>query len=185
MPKKIKPKRPERWKEIKDYPMYQVSSHGRIRKVAHYKKNLPHKIRRKTFKRYRLIPSAKKVVNGFLRNGYKTVSLWRKEFPFSKSVRKDFYVHHLVAYAFKDVRGKRAIECKYVSFKDNDRTNLYHMNLEYCESKVYFNYKSCKQNGKRKQLDREAKRGMTFSQWQIHQKNEAQKRRDIRAAKKS
>ena len=105
----------EIWKDVRGYEgLYQVSNLGRVRHLEHRVVNHPNGSTR-LVKEKILSPTD----NGY---GYKVVGL-RKN-----AVRKNHYLHRLVALAFVDnPKGK-----KYVNHLDYDRSNNIAANLEWC-----------------------------------------------------
>lgn len=111
----------EIWKDIKGYDgLYQVSSFGRIKSLE------------------RILSDGRlwkeQILNQETNHGYKRVLLVKN------GIKKHFRVHKLVAEAFiLNVNNHKSI-----NHKDEDKTNNYVDNLEWCSSKYNSNYGSCK-----------------------------------------
>lgn len=104
---------PERWKAIPGYVgEYQISSWGRV-------KSLP-----------RIGMDGKTVKERILRDGaaknkYRIVCLYNNH----KKTPK--YVHRLVGVAYR----KNPLSLRYINHRDNDRSNNYYTNLEWCNKR--------------------------------------------------
>ena len=104
----------EIWKDIKDYPNYQVSSEGRVKSLGNNKTR------------------KEKILNGCNNgDGYLRVNLCKD------GKRKLFYVHRLVAQAFLD-NPNNLPEINHID--EEDKTNNCVSNLEWCDRKYNINY---------------------------------------------
>ena len=114
----------ELWKDVKDYEgLYQVSTFGRVRSLDKY---IDAEIRNvdKVLKRGKIL----KPVCG--KDGYLRVHL------FKEGKRTNFLVHRLVAKTFIPNPDNLPL----VNHKDEDKTNNYPYNLEWCTVKYNINY---------------------------------------------
>lgn len=103
----------ELWKDIHDFPFYQVSSAGRIR-------SLPH-----------ATTSGRILKQTITKNGYKSVIIRRK------GRKHNQYVHRIVAMAFL---GPSA-DCQ-INHRDGDRSNNNFENLEWCSASENMHHRS-------------------------------------------
>lgn len=95
----------ERWRAVPNWPEYEVSAHGRVRRIAAYRSTYNGRVLRAT-------PNPK---------GYPSICLSRR------NQRRSFMVHTLVAAAFLGPRPVGLV----VNHKDGDKTNNHVSNLEY------------------------------------------------------
>lgn len=103
----------ERWKDVPGYEgRYMVSDHGRVRSLS---RQVCSPIACKTIRE--VVMNLRKNNNGYIYVFLKT-----------KSTRKKFYIHRLVAMAFFDKPPDDAIE---VNHKDKVRSNNHYSNLEW------------------------------------------------------
>lgn len=117
----------EIWKDIEDYEgLYQVSNLGRVKRLSKPKKN--YNINSKSFE---IIMIPEKIVKPQLdKNRYYRIGL-------TKDYKRSFYfVHRLVAQAFIS----NSDNLSYINHKDEDKTNNYVDNLEWCTMKYNCNY---------------------------------------------
>ena len=114
----------ELWKDIKGFEgLYQVSTFGRVRRLDKY---IDVKIRNvdKVLKRGKILKLT------YNKNGYLKVFLCKN------GKRTNFFVHRLVAEAF--ISNPNNLPC--VNHKDEDKTNNYRTNLEWCTHEYNNNY---------------------------------------------
>ena len=114
----------ELWKDVKSFEgLYQVSTLGRVRSLDKY---IDVKIRNvdKVLKRGNILKLT------YNKNGYLKVFLCKN------GKRTNFFVHRLVAEAF--ISNPNNLPC--VNHKDEDKTNNYPYNLEWCTVKYNINY---------------------------------------------
>ena len=111
----------ELWKDIKGFEgLYQVSTWARVRsmdKLVVYNNGVKHFHKGK-------------ILNTHVTNGYLRVTLT------NNCSQTKFFVHRLVAEAF--IPNPDNLPC--VNHKDEDKTNNYPCNLEYCTAKYNTNY---------------------------------------------
>ena len=114
----------ELWKDVKDYEgLYQVSTLGRVRRLDKY---IDVKISNvdKVLKRGKILKPA------YDKGGYLRVSLCKN------GKKTNFGVHRLVAEAFIP----NPLNLPVINHKDEDKTNNYPYNLEWCTVKYNNNY---------------------------------------------
>ena len=116
----------EQWKPIQGYEEYEVSNHGRIKRLAYYKNVCNGG---KQFQPERILdPQTRK-------GGYKAISL-------SKDGKvKSFLVHRLVAMAFIP----NPNNLPHINHKDETPSNNVVDNLEWCDQKYNSNYGTSKE----------------------------------------
>ena len=106
----------EVWKDIKDFPNYQISNFGRVKSKGRYRKvgikNVD-KVYRKEF-----------IINGYInKKGYKQVTLYDKN-----GKPKTMRIHRLVAMNFIDNKNNKS----QINHKDGNKLNNHVNNLEWC-----------------------------------------------------
>ena len=118
----------EIWRNIEDYPNYQISSLGRVKSKERYARTHIHnKDGMRKVKEIILKPTQN-------RRGYLRITL------FNKNGRRQCFVHRLVAQAFiNNVKNLPAI-----NHKDENSMNNIVSNLEWCNSTYNNNYGNCK-----------------------------------------
>ena len=107
----------EQWKNIVDYPDYEISNLGRVRSLKFGKEVI-------------LSP-------GMRNDGYLLVNLWKN------GEKKGFLVHRLVAQAF--IPNPFNYPC--INHKDHNRQNNNVENLEWCTAQYNVEYSRAKQVG--------------------------------------
>ena len=121
-----KQKNVEEWKTIPNYEEYQVSTYGRVKRLAYYKNVCGGS---KQYCKERILkPQCRKL-------GYLAVSLSKN------SVVKSFLVHRLVAIVFIP----NPNDFPQVNHKDENTSNNHVENLEWCNQKYNSNYGTSKQ----------------------------------------
>ena len=114
----------EMWKDIKRYEgLYQVSNYGYVRSLNKTKEVVNHN------KKYIKTIKGKELKCSF-HNGYRTVGLTKN------GTMKTLYIHRLVAEAFIPNSNNYTI----VNHIDEDKSNNYYKNLEWCTCKYNNNY---------------------------------------------
>ena len=111
----------EKWKVIKDFPMYSVSNFGNV------KNNISGNIR-------------KNVVN---KDGYLKITLYNKKYS------KTYLIHRLVAEYFVDNNNKEKYNI--INHKDENKENNIYTNLEWCDNKYNSNYGTIKERTSKRQ----------------------------------
>lgn len=101
----------ELWKELEEFPQYQISSYGRV----------------KSFKRYK----EGKILKTKYTNGYSRIGLINKE-----GKQQFVNIHRLVATAFIPNPNNLPV----VNHKDENKLNNHAENLEWCTIKQNINY---------------------------------------------
>src|SRR5699024_10761196 len=111
----------ESWKDIEGYEgLYQISNLGRVKSLSRdIQMNGYIKRSKMTYLRFSRLPY-----------GYLTVALSKR------SIKKQFYVHRLVALYFVDNPNKY----NEVNHIDEDKENNYFLNLEWCTRKQNMNH---------------------------------------------
>lgn len=114
----------EIWRNIEDYPNYQVSSLGRVKSKERYARTHIHnKDGMRKVKEIILKPTQN-------RRGYLRITL------FNKNGRRQCFVHRLVAQAFIN----NAKNLPAINHKDENKLNNCVDNLEWCDNKYNNNY---------------------------------------------
>ena len=106
----------EIWKDIKDFPNYQVSNYGRVRSVDHYQERVS-----KYGKRYYNLYKGKILAIKDIR-GYKNVGLTLKGKVWTKQI------HRLVMTTFKPIPNMEDFQVNHI---DGDKSNNKIDNLEW------------------------------------------------------
>lgn len=115
----------EEWKTIPDYEEYQVSTHGRVKRLAYYKNVCGGS---KQYCEERILkPQRRKL-------GYLAVNLSKN------SIVKSFLIHRLVAAVFIP----NPNNFPQINHKDENTSNNYVENLEWCDQKYNSNYGTSK-----------------------------------------
>lgn len=116
----------EQWKDVKGYEgMYQVSNFGRVRSIG---------VLRRNFKGQVVFINRERILSPFDNgNGYLAVSFQHNH------IRKNFYVHRLVAETFIDNPDSKP----QVNHKDYNRKNNHVSNLEWMTAHENFGYSKC------------------------------------------
>ena len=103
----------EKWKEIEDYPNYQISNYGRVKSLKYY-----NNVYKKYYDRELIL---KEKIN---KSGYKFVSLGCGK----RGKKKNIAIHRLVAKAFiPNIKNYKEI-----NHKDGNKNNNRVENLEWC-----------------------------------------------------
>ena len=113
----------EIWKDIKGYEgIYKISNYGRV-------KTLRHKSKCRSYNTgNRIVPHFEKIVNERITYGDKTKSGYMQIRLCKDSIKKEVYVHRLVACAFLD--NPKGYD--FVNHKDEVKNNNHVDNLEWC-----------------------------------------------------
>lgn len=116
----------EIWRPIKEFEdLYHISIFGDVKRIETISKNGTGNYRRKEH-------LLKQRINN---KGYKMVDLYKE------NKRSQFLVHRLVAETF--ITNLNDLPC--VNHKDENKTNNYVNNLEWCSQKYNMNYGTCPQ----------------------------------------
>ena len=107
----------EEWRVIEQFPDYEVSSHGRVRRCVdcwriHYRSSQP----------YLAVPAGRFLRPGIDTHGYLLVNLWRDQ------AKKSFLVSSLVCSAFHGTKPNQSYE---VGHYDGNKTNNVSTNLRW------------------------------------------------------
>lgn len=114
----------EIWKNIEDYPNYQISNLGRVKSKERYARTHIHnKDGMRKVKEIILKPTQN-------RRGYLRITL------FNKNGRRQYFVHRLVAQAF--INNDKNLPA--INHKDENKLNNCVDNLEWCDNKYNNNY---------------------------------------------
>ena len=112
----------EKWRDIKDYPNYEISNNGRVKSIA-----------RKTPSKNNILISRKELIlKGYVCNkGYHIVCLY----DVNKKM-KAFRVHRLVGQVFIE----NTYNKKQINHKDGNKLNNNVNNLEWCTNQENINH---------------------------------------------
>lgn len=139
----------EQWATI-DYPNYSISNYGRLKRMAHVyipslqKKHLHHRtLKERICKLYKN------------RCGYLCFRI------LDGNKTKQLYIHKLVAKYFVD----NPYNYNAINHKDENKSNNYYLNLEYCTNKYNSNYGTCQERRAASVREMRRKREISIDQY--------------------